>query len=528
MRKTKLTILLLAFLCGTVNAQTATIDNVLKMRSTKSSGEIISNKKLVGYYVFYFKEKVDKKNSAYEIQTFDDNYNPVKSFEITRPKNTMFVEMVFNGSVFMFHFYDRKTGFEFVTYNPNGEKQGEYIMAGKDLTSSDVARINQAYQAQTDVNFIYSVGSEGFMRSTFSKNKKIGYELIKFDNNAKKVWSVESPVDSKEIETIDIADVNENITVGSITRRSSIFSKSYDVFGVLINTNNGKIIKEIAMGSDEKGRRSMLKSFISDAKNTVTIIGEFYKPKDDMMKDRSAGLYLQEFSLEGDLISDKQYKWKGNFDKFKQTNLSEEDKKDDKRPFYIFFHDVIQSKNGNIVLVGEQYIKQISAGAIAGKALAGALGGSSNASSFEILVGNMVVIEFDDKKDLTGYDIVQKKKTHVFLPEGYGMVNSLALGQIVKAYGNFDYYFTSSDYENDKHDIVYIDADRKEEKGAKKSDKMIGVISVRNGKVETSRTPLNCESNFFWIQPAKPGYISVGEYDKKAKSIDLRLETISY
>ena len=54
------------------------------------------------------------------------------------------------------------------------------------------------------------------------------------------------------------------------------------------------------------------------------------------------------------------------------------------------------------------------------------------------------------------------------------------------------------------------------------------LLSVRNGKVETSRTPLNCESNFFWIQPAKPGYISVGEYDKKAKSIDLRLETISY
>jgi len=75
---------------------------------------------------------------------------------------------------------------------------------------------------------------------------------------------------------------------------------------------------------------------------------------------------------------------------------------------------------------------------------------------------------------------------------------------------------------------VYVDANRKEEKGAKKSDKMIGVISIKQSKIETSRTPLNFESNYYWVQPAKPGYISVGEYDKKQKKIDLRLETISY
>lgn len=518
----------MALMFGNAHSQTVTIDNVLNLRSAKSSGEIIKNKKIVGYYVFFFKEKVDKKNSAYEVQTFDDNYNPVKSFEITRPKNTMFVEMVFNGTVFMFHFYDKKSGFEFVTYNVNGEKMGSYSIPAKELTLADKSRISQSTESAGSLSYIYSVGNEGFIRSTFSKNKKLGYELVKFDNNAKKVWSVDSPEDSKEIEMIDISDVNENITIGVITRKSSLFTKSFDVFGVLINSKNGKIIKEIAMGSDEKGRKSMLKSFISEQNSSVSIIGEFYKPKDDIMKDRSAGLYIQEFNFTGELLSTTEYKWKGSFDKFKQSNLSAEDKEDDKRPYHIFFHNVIQAKNGNIILVGEQFLKQVSAGAMAGKFVSAALGGSSNSSAFEILVGNMVVIEFNSEKDLIGYDIVQKKKTHVFLPEGYGTVNTLVLGQILKAYGDFGYSFTSSDYENDKHDIVYIDADRKEEKGAKKSDQMIGVISVRDSKVETSRTPLNCESKYYWMQPAKPGFISVGEYNKKEKQIELRLETISY
>ncbi len=76
----------MALMFGNAHSQTVTIDNVLNLRSAKSSGEIIKNKKIVGYYVFFFKEKVDKKNSAYEVQTFDDNYNPRKIIRNYTPK----------------------------------------------------------------------------------------------------------------------------------------------------------------------------------------------------------------------------------------------------------------------------------------------------------------------------------------------------------------------------------------------------------------------------------------------------------
>jgi len=431
MRKIKITLFLLAFIVSGVNAQNATIDNVLGLRSKKSAGEIRKDKKIVGYYVFFFKEKVDKKNSAYEVQTFDDNYNPVKSFEITRPKSTILVEMAYNGSVFLFHFYDKKTGYEYITYNTDGEKQGSYIVPADDISRYDLMRVQQAIAGNANTNFIYTVGDQGFMRSTFSKNKKMGYELLKLNNNAKKEWTVESPEDSKMLETMDISDVNEEITVGMITRKSSMLTKSFDVFGVLIDTKTGEIIQEIEMGSDAKGRKSMMKSFISPESQSISIIGEFYKPKDDILKDRSQGLYIQQFSMDGKQMSLNTYKWKGDFDKFKQANLDEEDVKDDKRPFYIFFHDVILTKDGNIIIIGEQFIKQISAGAVIGKVASAALGGSSNASTFEIRIGNMVVIELDKSRKLTNYDIVQKKKTSVLLPEGYGLVSSMVLGYML-------------------------------------------------------------------------------------------------
>ena len=57
---------------------------------------------------------------------------------------------------------------------------------------------------------------------------------------------------------------------------------------------------------------------------------------------------------------------------------------------------------------------------------------------------------------------------------------------------------------------------------------MVGVISIKAGKVTESRIPINCESKDWWIQPGKPGYISVSEYYRKEKKSDMRLEKLTY
>ena len=137
--------------------------------------------------------------------------------------------------------------------------------------------------------------------------------------------------------------------------------------------------------------------------------------------------------------------------------------------------------------------------------------------------------ELNEKKELVDFKIVPKRSTSVILPQGMGLVSTSVLGYYLKSLGSFDYSFTSNNVEKDVFDIVYIDANRKESKDSKtKSDLMIGLLSIRNGKLTENRIPINCESKSFWLQPAKPGFISVSEYFRKEKKIEMRLEQLSY
>jgi hypothetical protein len=518
--------LTLASLSFNLSAQ-STVSNVLNLRSAKQSGEIIENNKLVGYYVFFFKEKADKKNSAYEIEVFDDNYNSVKKFEIVRPKNTYMLEMVFNGDAFMLHFFDQKIGYEFVTYDRSGAKKGSVTIPKKEIPMMELQRSLGSVESDIENVTIYPT-ENGFVRQTFSKNKKLAYEVVAYDNDMKELWSCESPASSKLVETIEINDVTEQIVAATVSKKKNIMTREVDLFALLIDTKSGKVLTEKPLGNDEEGKRSVTKAFIDEANSKIIMIGEFYKPGDDFMKDKSLGLYLQELTMSGDEISMDQYKWKGEIDRFKQENIDEEDRKEADKPFWLFFHDAIRAENGNLVLIGEQFKKKISAAGIGGVALVAAVGGEASLALIDILVGNMVVIEFDKTNKMVGYDLVKKKKTTVALEMGTGLYSPATLGYMVKMYGGFDYAFTSRDAAADKYNVVYIDANRKEEKESKKSDVMIGLINIDGGKVTSERIPVNTTAKFWWLQPAKPGYIAVGEYFRKEKEIRFRLEQLTY
>ena len=520
--------ILLAF---SIHAQQHTIANVLNLKSAKQSGTIIEEDKIVGYYIFYFKEKQDKKTSTYEIELFDDNYNSLKSFEVTRPKNTYMLEMVFNGEVFMLHFYDGKTGYEFVTYNREGEVMGSKTIPVKEIGYWELNRASTNIQSATENTTIFPTGTTGFVRQSFTKGenrRKFGYEIVAYNNEMEELWSYGSDPASEIIEAADLTDVTTTIIAATVTKKNGMMTKKMDTYCLLLNAQTGKLIKEISMGGAEEGKKSLLKTFVDEQKETILLIGEFYKAGDDVLKDKSQGLFIDEISMSGSLLTNTEYKWKGDIDKFKQENLDEEDKKEADKPFYMFFHDVVRTSDGRLYLIAEQFRKQVSAGATAGNVLVGLTGGSSNVANFEVRLGNMVVIEFDKSNKMTDFDLIMKRKTSVALPAGAGMWNISFLGYYINSMGAFDYAFTSSDVKSDRFSVVYIDANRKEEKGATNSDLMVGVIQIDGGERTNSRVPINMESRFWWIQAAKPGYISVGEYFRKEKKIDLRLEPIAY
>lgn len=508
------------------NSQSTSIPNVLDIKSAKQTGVIYENNKMVGYFIFYFKEKTDKKTSAYEIQIFDDNYNAVKSFEVIRPADSYMMEMVYNGKAFMVFFYDRKTGYEFITFDKTGQQIGNLKIDPKEISQYDLQLTLSSITNSTENVTIYPLGEDGFVRQSYTKFKSMGYALVAYDNQLKPIWTVASSETSDRVETTEINEVNEKFLTATKYSRSSVMSKKMNLSFLIVNAETGAVIKEIPMGNEDEGKETVLKTYYDKTLDKIVLVGEFFKPGDDFLKDRSIGIYAKELDPNGNVLTTKQYKWEGDIDKFKLENMTDEELKESKDGFTIFFHDVVRSNNGHLFLIGEQFKKQVSAGGVAMNVLNA--GNGQAASNFEIRVANMIVIELDEAYNLVDMEIIRKKRTSVLLPAGAGLMGTALLGYYIKSAGGFDYSFTSKEPEKDEFTVVYTDFERKEEKGGEKNDVMLGVIQFKAGKLAASRVPINSESKRFWIMQAKPGNVAIVEFFKKEKRVDMRLEKIVY
>jgi hypothetical protein len=511
-----LTLVLLSVL-NMSQAQTIEYSNVFKFRS-RNSGAILENNSIAGYYNFYAVEKVDKKNMAYWVNFYDNNLNKATEFEITRDKKSYLIETVYNQEAFMMMFYQKKT-LEFVTYDRNGKKLGSKML--EDLPNMELARLNQAASSEDIENTtVFPIGKSGFVRSTFTKDGKYGYELEAYDNKMGTMWTYASPPKSDMVELCDILYCTDKFIGLSVVKKKSAMSSKVEYYFVMLDAKTGKEFYNIPVEDEKNAKMSLLNCFIDD-NGQAALVGEFYLPNDEVFKDKSQGLYIRTLALDGSDLIIKKCSWARDIANLKKDILTAEEKEKDKGTNQVWFHKIIKGANGHIYCIGEQYRKQISAGGVAMKALSG-----GGASAMEIKVTNMLVVEFDAKLELVDYEMVAKKTTRVMLPEGYGLASPQMLAAYLVSTGGFDYQFTSADSKADRYQVVYTDCNRSEEKSKEKADIMIGVIDIDKTDKKMARLPINSEARYVWYRPAKPGYILVGEYFKKEKKIVMHLEKI--
>lgn len=519
--------LLLSFNGFTQNS----IKNILDLKYLKKSGQITQDDKIVGYYMFYFKEKEDKINSTYEVQFFDNNYNHVNSFEITRPKNSLLYEIHYNGKAFLLFYYDNESGFEYTTYDIIGNVLGTVKQTKKEYSKQSKLEIATIWTKQSMVesmNFFNTTGNTGFIRSSLVQNNQLGYILTKYNNEMEELWNLKSSLNSELLEQLNIIQVNESIITAIKNSKKTLMTKKFRTSFLIIDSETGKIISEIQMEDEILGKQLILKSYTNLSNSNISLIGQYFSPGDDVLNDKSQGLFLREINKSGEILITKKYSWKGDIAKFKSNNLSDDQKKEAVMPFSIFFHDVVRSKNGHTFFIGEEYRKQVSSGAIALNILESQFGIMPSKSNFEIRINNMIIAELDEQFNLINYKTIEKKSNSVFLPQGVGLYSLTFLGYFVKNMGAFDYVFTSKDRIIDKFSVLYLDKNKKNEKGSKKSDAMLGIVDINKGELTNERVPFNSDFKTFWISSAKPGNISITEYDSKEKTLHMRLEKISY
>jgi len=519
--KSHLTKFLILLLLPAVSySQSATMQNVLRY-SIRGSGTILSSDELQGYWTFFEKEKEDKKNYAYEVLFHDNNLKEVASFNVVKPKDTRLLEIVSNDNSFMMTFYEKKT-LEFEIYDHSGKMTGSKKIT--DLPSMEVARINQGLQSD-ELNNVTAegLGTKGFVRNGYTKNERSGYEVTAYDNEMNEMWSFGSEPNSKLLEYSTIMSASDKYVALSVTRKEKLFSKSYDSYFILLDATTGNKIMEVPMKDKTHGELSLINLQVDSGQNGVLLMGEYYAPGDEVLKDQSQGLYMQRIDMTGKELALKKYAWTNEIAKFRKASMTDEQAASDKGKKLLYIHKIVVTNTGDIYAVGEEYRKTVSAGGTAALMLNA---GNSGASAFQLTIENLVLIQMNSKLELVGYKLIEKKKNRVALPPGFGYVNAQVLAYYVKSTGGFDYQFTSIDRAKSSYTIVYSDLNRKSEGSNDKADVMIGSISIKGGKTETKRTPINSDAKYVWYQTAKPGFIMVGEYFRKEKKIELHLEKI--
>lgn len=520
MKKKFFFFLLISCISWQVNAQSHKILNVIKM-SIRNSGYIMEKDALVGYYVFYKVDKVDRKTEAFKLELLDNNLGIVKTIDILQPKNSILLEMEYNEKAFIMSFFDGKETMTFLTYDIAGKKLGE--KKDDDIPRAEKMMIMQGMQNDGfDYSTLLSRGEEGFVRQTTSKNEKLGYVLECFKNDLSPAWKFGSDTKSEMFETVNMLYATKKTVVAHVIKKKGMMTKKYDTYLLIVDGENGKKILEKQL-MDKKGDLSLVSCNVNEDKNEIIISGEYFAPGDDQANSKSQGIYFMTLDLAGKELVFKKISWALDLAKIKD---SDPDSKKDKNAnnAYIYWHTIEQSKDGHYFAVGEQFKKTASAMGMASMVLSGGRGGVAATS---IHVYNMVVLEFDKDFTLINYSSMEKKKTEVFLPAGSTAAGTAILGKFVKAIGGFDFEFVTRDRAKDAFYAVYKDYNRKDEDG-KKADSMIGSIVYENGKLANYRSPINTEGSSIKFSPAKAGFIAITEYFKKKRSIEMRLEKINY
>jgi hypothetical protein len=480
----------------------------IKVRNT---GAVLQHGEVKGYYYFYNLEKKDRKTNNYLLSVSDENLREVNSVTITRPSNYQLIESSYNGSAFLFLFFDpRSKNTEMISYDNQLKQIGQKFQVIPNQTMYNVFQ-SVALGNSAQQRYLVPLENRGFIR--------YGSGSIEYYNDSLRLeWSSRSK--SKEAD-VPSEGFQSREYIGSVVAAVSGKSISYSLLVNKVET--GELIFQAPMISNEY---SISPSDISydSANQRIVVFGEYFNKDDKQLKAQSLGFCYYVLDVQGNPIDTKTLPWSyismkapvNESGKFDGVNTN------------ILFHDFIRTADGQIFAIGEQYKKAASAAGIGLQAfsiLAAAATGyySGGSSSVQMNIYNMVVFQFSADYSLEKVHIFEKNKSEMLLPSGSMYMSSKLLSYYVKAIGGFDFRFSQEFPGHETFAVIYVDADR----GSQKA--ILGSIVYTPEKVFTEdKMRFDRRSQEFAVMRAKPGYVLIAEYFKKEKKFDMRLEKINY
>ena len=515
-------LVLLIFCIASVNAvaQNLSKHGVLKL-NMRSSGPVIQDDQVKGYYYFYKVEKEDRKNDNYLLSLHDENLREINTVQITRPKTYVLVDGVFNGEAFGFLFYDhRGKTTELITYDRSLKQIGNVTrrISNKLLITHYNAIVHGAEPSQA---YLIPITNQGFLYYGFKEGSKYKYEIQCYTNELKVMWSDYAPNDA----TVEIASegFQDGDFVGSmITRKRNISTKDLDFALLIHRVSTGEEVFRVPMMTD-KYSVSFADVFYDRNNQTFVVFGEYNNKTDRELKTIGQGFITLTLDMTGKVVSERLNPWaqisaaapvneKGQFD----GNNSR-----------ILFHEFVRTQDGSTFAIGEQYKKAANAAGIAGNVMLAALGGNAGTfSNAQLNVYNMVVFEFTADYTLKKVYVFEKDKNIMTLPSGSEYLSPKLLSYYARAHGGFDYAFTQRAADKNTFQVTYVNYDR--EKGQASKNVLSSIVYTPERNFVVDSMPLDRKSTLYIVTRAKEGYVMVTEYFKREKRVDSRLEKVNY
>ncbi|MEO8146137.1 MAG: DUF6770 family protein [Bacteroidia bacterium] len=515
-------LLLIACMVTNVNAQTTSFTDVDKI-NLNNFGYILDNGTLSGYYTFYQYDKIDRHTRAYWLPILDNNLKMVKKVSIERPKNSILMESVFNGSNFAFVFWDRRDELELITYDKTGTLTGSHKT--EDLAKIEKQFLGASLGTEDDPRNItvFSLGQNGFLRQTFLKNDKTGYLLEAYDNSAKPLWNIGSDPNSKFMEIASVIYSSDKYILANVDKAKGMTSNDPEFSLLAVDATNGKKIFDVP-ANDATHDKAITTAFFDEDKKEIIMVGEYYVKGSKILKTKSIGMYVERMDMTGKELYVKKLSWNLDLKKFIQETSGTSGSDKEESEGSTFFHKIVRTKDGGIIAIGEKYKKSVSGWGVASALLNGT---HSSTSVMSIKVDDMVAVVLDPSFNLAEYKLVEKQKSEVTLPQNYGYISTVKLGYIIKMWGGFDYSFSTFDKDANRMVATYIDYGKMEE-GDKKKHAYVGNIIIKDKVITTDKFPLPTDATKVLALPAKPGDILFVEYYRKKKTINMRLEKVNF
>ena len=489
-------------------AQSKTLDNITSF-SLRNSGSILNdNENIEGYYFFYKVDKLKKGKREFAIQILDKDLNVIATKSIIGGKYMNLVSSDYNNKEIAFVFSDfKERKFRYVTFDKKGNQAQDIDIPMSKKSFKWLSYMN----ASTGFNeLLLPVKNKGFILNLVEKEGKLGYKMT-FYPSSKSIssWTYTSPEDSKEMHLIKPIKVTENYVISLLSKQKGMMStKNATSELVVFDTNTGKIVfkKDILNGENPK---MVTNAFENNGE--IVILGEYFKKDAKIYKAKSLGLFLDTYNETGQEIVSKKLSWNNKL--IKDLGLNGKSRN------YVYFHEIVKTKSGEFVAIGEQYKRTASAGGIAMAALSRGSGAVT-----QLTITDAVIFKFDKEFNLTAVKKFAKGKSRAPSITDFGSPQLNA--HILKQMGAFDFEFLQMDPNRNRFYANYIDYVRE---GKHKGERAFKSIIYNDGELSEDKIYLKKDKIKlkFRIYPAKLGHVLIVEHNKKAKTIDLHLEKLN-